>query len=146
MPNALTFRFGHALAAGLILLFTAASPAAAFDLFARHEVTVQFATPAGKPLAHAEVRVFSPGQDAQPTLTGRTDSQGKFEFPADVDGFWSAEARSGQEIARIMVRVGEQQREEKPPSPYWVFAGLGLMLVLAVAFRILRARARRPRP
>jgi hypothetical protein len=52
----------------------------AFDLFAAHEVTAQFATPAGRPLADAMVRVFAPGEPATPVATGRTDSQGKFVF------------------------------------------------------------------
>jgi len=118
----------------------------AVDLFARHEVTVQFASPDGKPLADAEVRVFAPGNPQHPAVTGRTDAHGKFEFPADADGFWSAEARSGGEIARIMVRVGGPgQGGQEKLSPYWLLGGLFLLLVLAFAFRIARARARRPR-
>jgi Domain of unknown function (DUF4198) len=136
-----------AVAALLLALIAAAiAPAAAFDLFARHQVTVQFATQDGKPLANAEVRVFAPGEPNRPALTGRTDSEGKFEFGADRDGFWSAEARSGDEISRVMIRVGsnEPQREE-PLSPYWLVGGLFLLLILAFTFRILRARNRRPR-
>ena len=117
---------------------------AAFDLFARHQVSVQFATQDGKPMANAEVRVFAPSQPNRPALTGHTDKDGKFEFSADKDGFWSAEARSGDEIARASVRVGGQEQKE-PLSPYWVLGGLCLLLVLAFAFRIARARARRPR-
>ena len=130
----------------LILLLTAIHPAAAFDLFARHQVTVQFATQDGKPMANAEVRVFAPGEPNRPAQTGRTDSNGKFEFGADKDGFWSAEARNGDEVARVMVRVGEQQQpqqEEQPLSPYWIFGVLLLLLILAFGFRIVRARARR---
>jgi nickel transport protein len=121
------------------------APAAAFDLFARHQVTVQFATQDGKPMANAEVRVFAPGEPNRPSRTGRTDSEGKFEFPADKDGFWSAEARAGDEIARATVRVGGEQQQSEPLSPYWVLGGLFLLLVLAFALRIARARARRPR-
>ena len=79
---------------GFLPLLTVPTPAAALDLFARHQVTVQFATPDGKPMADAEVRVFAPGKTGTPTLTGRTDSSGKFEFSADQDGFWRAEARA----------------------------------------------------
>jgi hypothetical protein len=144
MQSVLSLPFGQALLAALVLLSVATPPAAAFDLFARHEVTVHFATQDGKPMADAPVRVFAPGDPTHPALTGRTDKNGGFEFPADQDGFWSAEARTKAEVARVMVRVGAE-RQSKPISPYWVFAGLGLMLVLAVAFRILRSRARRPR-
>jgi hypothetical protein len=124
-------------------LAAAATPAAAFDLFARHQVTVTLATKDGKPMADAEVRVFAPGEPNRPALTGRTDSQGKFEFGADKDGFWTAEARNGDEVARVMVRVGGQQSQQEPLSAYWVLGGLLLLLVLAFGLRIVQARARR---
>jgi len=95
-------------------------------------------------MANAEVRVFAPSQPNRPALTGHTDKDGKFEFSADKDGFWSAEARSGDEIARASVRVGGQEQKEEL-SPYWVLGGLCLLLLLAFAFRIARARARRSR-
>jgi hypothetical protein len=144
MQSVWSFLRRQAAVAGLLLARTAA-PAGALDLFARHQVTVQFATQDGKPMANAEVRVFAPGQPNRPALTGRTDSGGKFDFPADRDGFWSAEARSGDEIARASVRVGGQEKETEPLSPYWLLGGLFLLLVLAFTFRILRARARRPK-
>jgi hypothetical protein len=132
------------MAAALFALLWS-SPAAALDLFAQHEVTVQFATPAGKPMADAEVRVFAPGRANQPALTGRTDSAGKFEFSADSDGMWSAEARSQSEIARVMVRVGSTEQTE-PLSAWWLVGALLLLLALAVGVRVLRARNRRRPP
>lgn len=125
-------------------MLSLASPAAALDLFARHQVDVQFATQDGKPMADAEVRVFAPGHSDKPALTGKTDSDGKFNFPANEDGFWSAEARSGSEIARVMVKVGEPTPQQAEPlSPYWVFGALLVLLVLAISFRVLRAHLRR---
>src|SRR6185295_8715415 len=104
MQSVLSLRPGQAgLAAVLLILLwplSATGPAAAQSLFAR-QVTVQFATSDGKPIADAEVRVFAPGKPSRPALTGRTDSPGKFEFSADIDGLWSAEARSGSKIARV---------------------------------------------
>lgn len=126
-----------------LLLMPWPRPAAALDLFARHEVTVHFATEDGKPLADAEVRVFAPGRPDRPALTGHTDASGKFEFAANEDGFWRAEARSGGEIARVSVRVGDAGRK-KPLSPFWVVGGLAVLLILAFAYRIARARSRRP--
>src|SRR5579875_553628 len=93
-------------AVALALCLGAAMPARAFDLFAAHQVTAQFATPDGKPMAHVPVRVFAPGDPLKPVLTGRTDGDGKFTFAADRDGFWSAEARDAGEVARGMIRVG----------------------------------------
>ena len=99
--------------------------AASLDLFARHQVSVEFATADGKPLADAEVRVFAPGKPNSPALTGRTDSSGKFEFPADEDGFWTAEARGADnEIARVAVRVGGPGQQHEPMSPVWLIGGL----------------------
>ena len=81
-----------ALAATLLVVAFGPRPVEALDLFARHQVTVQFATSDGKPMANAEVRVFAPGEPNRPALTGRTDNEGKFEFGADRDGFWSGES------------------------------------------------------
>jgi len=132
-----------ALAAALLVVAFGPRPVEALDLFARHQVTVQFATSDGKPMANAEVRVFAPGEPNRPALTGRTDNEGKFEFGADRDGFWSAEARSGGEVARASVRVGGEQQKEEPLSPFWLFGVLLMLLVIAVSYRLLRARARR---
>jgi hypothetical protein len=129
---------------GLVVPALWPMPAAALDLFARHQVSVEFATADGKPLAGAEVRVFAPGEPNRPALTGRTDSAGKFGFSADEDGFWTAEARSGDEIARATVRVGNPGQKEEPVSPIWLIGGLVLLLILAFALRIARARLRRP--
>lgn len=122
-------------------------PAQALDLFAHHEVTVQLATKDGAPMGDAEVRVFAPGEASKPALTGRTDASGKFAFEADRDGFWSAEARNGDEVARVSIRVGGQdsarQAPQEPLSAYWLFGGLGILLVLAFGYRIMRIRARR---
>ena len=145
MQSVLSSRPGQAALAAASLAALWSMPAAALDLFARHEVTVQFATPLGKPMADAEVRVFAPGRPNRPALTGRTDSAGKFEFPADSDGLWSAEARSASEIARVMVRVGstEESAQTKPLSPWWLVGGLILLLALAIVVRVARARTRR---
>lgn len=136
-----------ALALTVLFCLFAIAPARALDLFARHEVTAQFATAAGKPMAHARVRVFAPGNPAEPALTGRTDAAGRFSFPADRDGFWSAEAVSKGEIARVMIRVGAAGRPQRSRiSPLLVIGVLVVLLIVAFWFRLLRARARRPRP
>jgi hypothetical protein len=123
------------------------APSAAFDLFATHEVTVQFATQDGKPLANAEVQVFAPGDAKTPVITGRTDAEGKFVFAADQDGFWSAEAKGADQVARVMIRVGgESQQPQSRISPFLVIGVLAVLLALAIWYRLLRARNRRPPP
>jgi hypothetical protein len=133
------------LAALVLLLALVPGPILAIDLFARHQVSVEFATADGKKLADAEVRVFAPGKPNIPVLTGRTDSNGKFEFPANEDGFWTAEARAGDEIARATVRVGKPGEHSDPLSPFWLIGGLLLLLVLAFGIRVALARRRRAR-
>ena len=127
-------------------LLLAPSPSVAFDLFATHEVTVQFATQDGKPLANAEVQVFAPGDPKTPVITGRTDAEGKFVFEADQDGFWSAEAHGADQVARLMIRVGGgAQQSQSWLSPFVLMGVLAILLGIAIWYRVLRARSRRPR-
>jgi nickel transport protein len=127
-----------------VLCLIAASPSRA-DLLTRHEVTAQFATQDGKPMAGAEVQVFAPGEPTRPALTGRTDADGKFVFDADRDGFWSAEARNADYVARIMIRVGGEPQSHSWLSPFLVVGFLVVLLAIAVWYRLARARARKPR-
>jgi hypothetical protein len=134
------------LALALLALLLCKSPAAALDLFATHEVSVQFATQDGKPMADAEVKVFAPGDLTHPVKTGRTDKEGKFSFGTDRDGLWTAEAHNGTEVARATIKVGGGSGDDQGgPSPYLVFGLLGVLLVVAVWFRFLRARTRTTR-
>jgi hypothetical protein len=137
----------RALALIVATLLLCNRPAAALDLFATHNVTVQFATADGKPMADADVSVYAPGDPTHVVKTGKTDKDGKFEFGTDRDGLWTAEARNGTEVARATIKVGGSGGENQggEPSPYLVFGALGLLLVIAVWYRFLRARARRRR-
>lgn len=141
-----SWRIAALVSVALCLL--AGPPARAFDLsglFGGHRVTAHFATPEGKPIGNAEVRVFAPGQPNKPVLTGRTDAAGKFVFSADRNGFWTAEARTKNEVARVIIRVPAPARPgPSRASPYLLFGGLALLLVLAGWYRVLRARNRRP--
>ena len=122
------------------------APSVAFNLFGTHEVTAQFATRDGKPMADAEVRVFAPGGSKTPVTTGRTNAEGKFVFEADQDGFWAAEAYTTNEVARVMIRVGaESQQPQSRISPFLVLGVLAILLAVAIWYRLLRARSRRPR-
>jgi nickel transport protein len=132
-----------ALALALVGLASLAAPAFAFDLFAARQVTAQFATPEGKPMAHAEVRVFAPGDLQNPVETGRTDEQGKFVFDATRDGFWTAEARGEGEVARVMIRVGGGSQAEKKLSPVLVLGLLSVLVVIAGWYRFARVRGGR---
>jgi hypothetical protein len=128
------------------LLLLALSPSGAFSLFGTREVTAQFATQDGKPLANADVRVFAPGDLKNPVVTGRTDSEGKFVFEADSDGFWSAEAHGADQVARIMIRVGGEAQPQTVFSPFLIIGILAVLAAIAIWYRLLRARTRRRRP
>jgi hypothetical protein len=132
-------------AASAVLSLFAAAPAAAFDLFATHEVTAQFATADGRPMANAEVRVFAPGESGTPVETGHTDAAGKFVFDADRDGMWSAEARTPGEVARIVIRVGHDSASQGRLNPFLVIGALALLLVAAFWYRLRRIRPRPPK-
>ena len=137
------FALVFTLTTGLVLL---PAPSAAFDLFATHQVTMQFATQDGNPLANAEVQVFAPGDTKTPVITGRTDAKGKFVFAADQDGFWSAEAKGADQVARLMIRVGgEAQQPQSRISLFIVIGVLAILLAVAIWYRLLRARSHRPR-
>jgi hypothetical protein len=134
------------LLATLAILFQfVAPPVAALNFFDTHEVTAQFATPDGNPMADAEVHVFAPGDPKTPVVTGRTDSAGKFVFGADRDGFWMAEAQGGGQVARIMIRVGGESQPQNRISPLLVIGVLAILLAVAIWYRLLRARSQRPR-
>ena len=124
------------------LLLSCQSPAAALDLFATHTVTVQFATADGKPMADADVNVYAPGDPIHVVKTGKTDKTGKFEFGVDRDGLWTAQATVADEVARATIRVGDAGEARGEISPYWLIGALGVLLALAVGYRLLRARAR----
>jgi nickel transport protein len=134
------------LGAVAALCLFASSPVGALDLFATHEVTAQFATPDGKPMANAEVRAFAPGDPRKPAVNGHTDAEGKFVFAADRDGLWSAEARSPDYVARVMIRVGGERQSQSWLRPVLVVGFLVAMLALAIWYRLLRARAHPPKP
>jgi len=121
------------------------APADAFDLFATHEVSVQFASADGKPMADADVNVYAPGDPTHVVKTGKTDKDGKFTFGTDRDGLWTAEAKIAGEVARATIRVGGDQPQEQV-SPYLLIGGLLVLLIIAVWYRYLRARARRQAP
>ena len=98
-----------------------------------------------KPLANAEVQVFAPGGARTPVITGRTDAEGKFVFEADQDGFWSAEAHGADQVARLMIRVGGgAQQPQSWLSPFLLIGVLAILLAVAIWYRLLRARSRRP--
>jgi hypothetical protein len=148
--NQLLVRSRHMVWAAFLTVTAAlcsmpASPAGALDLFATHEVTAQFATPDGKPMSNAEVRVFAPDDPSKVALTGRTDAEGKFVFDADRDGFWSAEARSADYVARVMIRVGGEAEPHNRLSPFLLIGLLVVLLGLAIWYRLLRVRTRGPR-
>jgi uncharacterized protein DUF4198 len=138
-------RTAAALPAAVAVFCLLAAPSSRADLFTRHEVTAQFATPDGKPMAGAEVRVFPPGDPSRIALTGRTDADGKFVFDADHDGFWSAEARNADYVARIMIRVGGEPPSQGWLSPFLVVGFLVVLLAIAIWYRLVRARTHRPR-
>ena len=133
------------VAVAVVLSLLPAPPTDALDLLATHEVTAQFATADGRPLAGAEVRVFAPGAPNTPVATGRTDGAGKFVFGANRDGMWSAEARTSDQIARIMIRVGRGSSPDRGANPFLMIGALAVLLVAAFWYRLRRLRPPGPK-
>src|SRR5947208_13032170 len=79
MQSVLSSRLRQAARAAALLAALWSMPAAAVALFARHTVTVQFATSVGQPIADAEVRLFSPGEASHTAQTGATARSGPGE-------------------------------------------------------------------
>jgi hypothetical protein len=135
-----------AVACLVALALIACGPASAQNLFGGRQVEVTLSGKDGTAMAGAAVRVFAPGESARAAATGKTDSSGKFYFTADRDGFWTAEAKNGGEVARVVVKVSGLDAGSEPLSPWLLLAGLAVLLVIALIFRILRARIRARRP
>ena len=66
------------------------------------------------------------------------------KYDADRDGFWSAEARNADYVARIMIRVGGEPQLQSWLSPFLMVGFLVVLLVVAVWYRLVRARTREP--
>lgn len=126
----------------ILLLAVVHGPAAGQSLFGK-QVEVTLAGQDGKPMAGAQVRVFAPGDFNHPVVTGKTDGSGKFYFTADRDGFWSAEANNGSEVARVSIKVTGVGGDTGPLSPWLLFGILAVLLVAAILLRVMRARSRR---
>ena len=129
----------------ILMLAAIAGPAAAQSLFGK-QVEVTLAGQDGKPMAAAEVKVFAPGNFSHPVVTGKTDGDGKFYFTADRDGFWTAEAKNGKEVARVSIKITGTEGGSGPVSPWLLYGLLLALLAAAIGFRVLRARARRRPP
>lgn len=133
--------------AGILLLLALSGlvgPTAAQSLFGGKQVEVTLAGRDGKPMANAEVRVFAPGDLTHPVKSGKTDGDGKFYFDADRDGFWTAEANQGGEVARVSIKVSGLEGGNERVPPWLLIGGLLMLLAIAIGYRMLRARSRRP--
>lgn len=96
-------------------------------------------------MAHARVSVFAPGESKKPALVGQTDAKGRFTFSADRNGFWSAEAQSPGEVARVMVRIGGGPALlHSRFAPLFVIGALLVLLVAVFWYRLARARRSPP--
>ena len=98
----------------------------------------------GRRIVDASIALVDSAQDFTYFVT--SDAEGKFVFTADQDGFWSAEARSPDYVARVMIRVGDKTESPNWLSPVLVVGFLVVMLAIAIWYRLLRARTQGRRP
>lgn len=112
--------------------------------------TVEARYASGKPMAEAQVVVYSPDDLEQPWSTGMTNRAGLFEFSPDTDGNWEVIIRQAGHGTSVTVPVEAVETEitevetpapatiAKPPTPIsqsapqnsplqrWASAGAGL--------------------
>lgn len=90
----------------------------------------------GAAVAFSDVRVFAPGNDTHPTLTGTTDRNGCFLFLPDAIGTWkvSVEDGMGHAITREIVFDGQVALPVAGPGAmpreYAVWTGLSTIFGL----------------
>lgn len=93
---ALSLLASQALAHGA---FVDVAPASATSISARYDT--------GEVMVDAQVAVFAPDDPAQPWLTGRTDTAGRFVFvPDDRAGRWAIQVRQAGHGAMGYAEIG----------------------------------------
>ncbi len=109
----------------------------------------------GSPAAFSETRVFAPGADDVPVLTGMTDSNGYFMFRPDRVGDWQVAVDDGMGHAdTVAIAVAGDRLSvidtggppPRMPRAYGLVAGLGLIFGVfgwSAYFRTQWSRSRR---
>ncbi|OGV68419.1 MAG: hypothetical protein A2283_19365 [Lentisphaerae bacterium RIFOXYA12_FULL_48_11] len=87
----------------------------------------------GSPVSFSEAKVFAPGNDEKPVLTGNTDRNGCFMFRPDTNGIWKITVDDGMGHAvteaiqfKGMVFVPVQTASTMPRR-YGVITGIALI-------------------
>ncbi len=88
----------------------------------------------GTPVTFGDVRVFAPGINDKPSLTGTTDRNGYFMFRPDTNGTWLVAVDDGmghairQEITWDGPAAAPAPRSERMPKRYGLLTGLATIL------------------
>ncbi len=102
-------RLLYSVGIGLVGILAQASVSIAHGLQIQAQIQPQIEIQAhfdsGDPIVNAQVQVFAPNDPKTPILTGRTDSQGKYQFKPQESGNWEVSIRQAGhgEIAVIPV-------------------------------------------
>ena len=79
--------------------------------------TVEARYASGKPMAQAQVVVYSPDDPDQPWNTGMTNRAGLFEFSPDTDGNWEVIIRQAGHGTNVIVPVEAVETEITEVEP-----------------------------
>lgn len=86
----------------------------------------------GSPVPYAEARLFAPGRDGKPVLTGTTDRNGCFMFRPDTVGVWrvAIDDGMGHAVSANVASDGASAPTATPlrrPKPQSVMTGLAVI-------------------
>lgn len=123
-------------AAGLLILFLAAAPAAAHQLTHAAQigpaVIVELRYGDGTPFGYESAEVYRPGE-AVPFLAGRTDANGRLAFVPDRPGDWRVRAFSEDgHGGDFTVTTGGEAGDTTPAA-----GGIGVLGGLALGLSLI---------
>ncbi|MBU4459259.1 MAG: hypothetical protein KJ579_01725 [Verrucomicrobia bacterium] len=100
----------------------------------------------GSPVPYADARLFAPGQDGKPVLTGTTDRNGCFMFRPDTAGVWriSIDDGMGHAVSADVVSGGAFSAaavSSRMPKTQGVLIGLAVIFSVFGWGAYLRLRA-----
>lgn len=87
----------------------------------------------GSPVPYADARLFAPGRDGKPVLTGTTDRNGCFMFRPDTTGVWRISIDDGMGHA-VSAEVASDGASAPAVPPSRMTKAQGILTGLAVIF------------
>jgi len=100
----------------------------------------------GTPVTFSEARLFAPGKEDKPVLTGTTDRDGCFMFRPDTNGVWrvTIDDGMGHAVTKDLQLDGQviahKPERDRMPKRYGIVTGLALIFGVFGWFAFLRLK------